>query len=230
MTEHNQYILPPNHVLVKPDVDMTHDRTGLVRHDFVDAHLGKAVTGQVIAVCDNLFFLSNTPDADPDLVQDSLEFDTDMEVRPGDRVLFRYHATIDEDKQVDGMYLMRYDDLFARIETGWLYPLNGMLFLRVGADERRVSGLLADPAYHGASQVRGRVVSEGRLLRGYRDSPDLGPDFAGSLVGKEVVYAKNRAVRIEADDFAQFLHGEYSLYRLHRRYVRLIMGDAARSF
>ena len=41
--------------MVKPDVDIRCDRNGLVRNDFVDAHLGKAVTGTVVAVCKETF-------------------------------------------------------------------------------------------------------------------------------------------------------------------------------
>lgn len=222
ITESN-LILPPNYVMVKPDVDIRCDRSGLVRNDFVDAHLGKAVTGTVVAICSDTIFMKNDVDADVDIVQESLEFDVDVEVRPGDRVLFRYMATIDADQQFDGYYIMRYDDLFARIEVGWLYPLNGMVFLRVGADERKVSGMLADPSYTGASQTMGYVVSEGRPVRRYRDYDDV--DFSQSLVGKTVIYGKNRAIRIEADDFAKFTKSEYSLYRLHRKSIRGILKD-----
>ena len=219
----NNLILPPNYVMVKPDVDIRCDRNGLVRNDFVDAHLGKAVTGTVVAVCKNAFFLKNEDDADQDLVQESLEYDVDVEVRPGDRVLFRYMATIDADQQFDGHYIMRYDALFCRIETGWLHPLNGMIFLSVDADQRKVGCMMANPSYIGAAQTIGKVVHEGMPVRRYRDYDDV--DFDGSLVGKTVIYSKNRAIRIEADDFAQFTNGEYSLYRLHRRHVRGILED-----
>ena len=213
-------ILPTNYVMIKPDRPIESDKTGLARHDFVDSHMQLAVSGTIKAVCDDLWFYNGE---EPDLVQESLEFETEIEVKPGDRVLFRYLATIDKDYQLDGYYLVRYDDLFCRIDGKRLVPVNGYLFVGVGADKRTVGGINANPAYIAASQTIGRVLAAGTPLTCYRDYPgEFDTDFS-SVVGKKVVYKKNTAVRLEVDDFAQFSTGPFSIYRLHWRNVRLIL-------
>lgn len=219
MIDRLKYFLPPNYVLIHPDPDIETDRSGLKHHMFADAHLGKAVTGTVVAVCDTLMFYAGD---DYERQQESIEFDTDIEVMAGDRVLYRYMATIDEEKQVDGMYLIRYDELYARIMGKLLYPLNGYIFVDPIDDQTTVAGIQAGHRELLASQTMGRVAAVGRPLRGYLNDPSM-KDDAMPPVGSMAVYGKNKSVRIEVDEFSQYAGQNWSLYRIHNRHIKMIL-------
>lgn len=218
------YIPAPNYVLVKPDADHETDRTGLVRRDFVDAHLKKSVTGTVVAVCEHLIYgwaRSGEADGAADMTQASLQWDTDIEVKAGDRVLFHYMATIDPDRQVlAGHYLVRYDELTLRLDDN--YPLNGYLLLQVGTERQEVAGLQVVKSGPLADMVSGRVIAEGKPLREYLLLEDSA-DFTASVVGKRVVYKKMRATRLEVEDWKTVGEGDWSLYKVHRRHIALII-------
>lgn len=213
--------IPPNYVLVLPDADVDADSTGMQHFDVSERHLNKAVSGTIIACCTDLYFCDDV-DGTPEQHQESLEWDVPLEVKVGDRVLFRYLAAIDEEGQTPFGYLVRYDSLYARVDPGGLYPLNGFLLLKVDRDDRSVAGLEGHPSYYGAAQVMGSVMAEGALVRAYQLDA-WHPDVHFDYLNKIVLYKKNRAVRLEVDERAQHGVGGYSLYRIHRRYVCAII-------
>lgn len=217
-------ILPTNMVCVRPDEDILSDNTGLVRRDFAEKHLLKAVTGTVIGVCDRLFFAERRPGIRPEAAQLSMEVDVPIEIKVGDRVVFNYIAAVDEDMQVNGDYIISYDQIYARIEPGNaefpLYPLNGYLLVDPFTDEDEVGGVMVRKE-DVAKWNFGRVVAEGCMVARYRDGHH--PDVMTDMVGQVVAYPSKRAVRIEGDDTKQFGAGRWSLYRLHRRHIQFMV-------
>lgn len=213
--------LPPNYVYVKPDGKIESDRTGLVRRDFVDAHNQLSVTGVVVGVCDRLFFEPYSSTGHPELIQQSIAQDVPLEIKAGDRVLYRYLANVDQADTFGDGIVIKYDELYAIIrEDGSLYPLNGYIFIVPDDDIQEYGGIIR-ASEKKASWLSGLVTHEGCLVKQYQ-MYDFGDEPMGCLEGRRIGYTRGHAVRIEADEYAQHALGDWSLYRIHRKDIRLI--------
>ena len=166
-------------MLIRPEADNEVLAGLLVSGDF-DRERQWSVYGRVIAVPERLWFAShmdNDVTYNQFVSDNSLEFDSEMELKVGDRVLFRYNVRMDDDcvfEDEEGLILMvRYDMIYMKDD---LHPVNGWIF---------VSG--------------NDVVASGVPHKGYLHYPER-EDF-DVKVGDEVRYAPRRAVKMEAPEF-----------------------------
>lgn len=172
-----------NYVLIRPEGD--HDfLAGLLISGEWERERQWSVFGEVVAVPERLYFarhIDNHVIYNQFVSEHSLEFDADMELSVGDRVMFRYNVRMDEEciyHDGDSMLLMvRYDMIYMRV-TDDIHPVNGWVFVRDG-----------------------EVVAAGRPHRGYLHYPER-LDFDVS-VGDRVKYSPRRAVRVEVPEFAE---------------------------
>lgn len=193
---------------------------GLSVQDFVDPHNHLPVTGEVVAVCGPLTYFPQMPsggfwsDDEVAIEQErsmlTVERDGPVEVSVGDTVLFAYFYNVqaeqfDYEDYADGLLLIQYNDLLARIDDGGLYPLNGGVFIEPKRKE-------------GKHFVSGVVVSEGCknfAVRGIDGPPH---DGWPPLVGREVFFEPGLAVKIEAELHAK--HGNHlPLYHINREWI-----------
>lgn len=154
----------------------------------------------------------------------SLESDVPCEVKPGDVVMFKYLANIDEDANIEASLLMRYDRLLARIDgPRQLYPLNGFVILEM-SDETLVAGGLHMGTQR--EQGWGKVVSEGCLVENYLYFPGWSDKGSPSLVGKEVCFRSEMAVRMEHDAY-RLLFGDlqYPYYYIQRCFITSYLNE-----
>lgn len=216
---------------------------GMVAAEFVDEHLLSSCIGIVEQVCSRTYYggydilkMGRNPTGKDMLVgQDinmrSLYFDVDVEVKPGDIVVYRYLPNIDPDAKVGDVILMRYDELVARVdwkavtnnELGLdeakierLYPLNGGVLLEM-RNEQLFGGGMAGPVKR--ELAWGTVVAQGMPVRSYLLWPQMGGDFDLDLTGKRVGFRAAAAVRIEHDAYRLLGGGEYPLYQIHRCFI-----------
>lgn len=134
-------------------------------------------------------------------------YDTDIEVKSGDMVLFRRLANVAEDavffEDDENRYVrVRYDNLLAIISGGGLTPLNGLVFV----EDQRPGNI-------------SRVLAQGSPIRGILGMDGL-PDTNDSLVGKLVVYNVKQAVTIENEmlGYVSGMSGK-NILALHQRYI-----------
>jgi hypothetical protein len=186
-----------NYVLIRPDADWQ-EMAGLRLGGEWEQERQWSVWGTVVAVPPGLSFIPHIPgwlEFNQWATDKSLEWDTDMELSVGDRVLYRYNVRMDEDgvfEDADGLLLMvRYDSIYAKQVDGELYPLNGYIF--VAPD--------------------GRVVAKGRPLRRYLHYPER----EDGEIGDRVLWSAGRGVRVEVPEF-ETLGG---LMRMQRKEVLL---------
>lgn len=221
-----------NHVLVRQIGEPGRSGFGgLQVPEWVETHLLQSCVGIVEAVCDNLYYggyelleLGFKP-AGVDLESSrrinelSTYYDVDIEVKPGDMVIYRYTANEEEETLVgDGTRLIRYDDLIGRIDKQQpyvvMYPLNGSIFVEMN-DTVHGHGHLAGPT--SIDLEWGDVVAEGMLIRSYLQWSEKGGDEPVSLLGKRICFKPLHAIRIEPDAFRILDTGtQYPLYYLQR--------------
>lgn len=217
-----------NHVVVRPIGDLSLDSSGLAIAEYIDNWLLSSCLGVVQSVGDlwyggnELAELGSRPRghklARAQRINElSLEFDVPCEIAPGDLVLYKYISNVDKDALHAGDLIVKYDQMLAKI-TGpglpGLYPLNGAIFMEVRDHAFRVGGLAVqsfrEPGW-------GVVVAEGCRVNNYLYWPEKKPDHEVSLVGKEVCFKNEMAVRIEHDAYRNLNLGlQYPLYYLHR--------------
>lgn len=225
-----------NYVLVRQEGAPGHSaEMGLAVFEFAEESRLESCIGRVVAVCDDLYYGGYEIAAMPrplsprnaaiaqHITQYSTYFDVPIEVKPGDKVLFRHRVLVDDERLLyDGCILMRYDDLVARLDDGEEpYPLNGGVFVE-RFDSYEVIGGVSTYAvmFPGA----GKVVSEGALVKSYLLWPEKRGDFNVPLVGHTILFQWKDAVRIEHDSHRMIHDGrQYPLYQVHRYAINAIV-------
>lgn len=172
-----------NYVLIRPEADYD-TLAGLLISGQWEMERQWSVFGRVVAVPERLWFARHV---DNNLVynqfvsDNSLEFDAEMELAVGDRVMFRYNVRMDDEcvyQDEDGFLLMvRYDMIYMRIDDD-IHPVNGWVFVKDG-----------------------EVVAVGKPHNGYLHYPER-QDFKVTK-GDLVRYSPRRAVRMEVPEFAE---------------------------
>ena len=199
-----------NYVLVRPDPH--YDKDGKISMDFnPERHF--SVTGEVLDVGRRLRF--DKPSKSQSWAGSmrnaqrnnrSVEYDVPMELNIGDRVIFRYNVHLGdshESERLDnGLIVMRYDVIYAKILPDGLYPLNDLLLIEL---EKEVH---YDVTEHRVNA--GIVKFAGKPAKSY-----LRSDKSGSKrinVGDRVLFEKGRAVGMEWE-----YHAQYGLHRIRRK-------------
>lgn len=221
-----------NYVLIAPDAHHVAGTHGVVTADAFDRQNDFAVTGEIVGVCDSLLYfgrelrkIGDVSRAAPlrqaralDMAKATCSYDVPIEVRAGDRVAFPYlfhltdSATADYEHTIDGLLLIEYHELVARInKDGSLYPLNGRVLGTVGNKES-VAGM------EGLKQQRSdiyTVVAEGCHVRHYCDYGY--PDDRIRITGRRAIVEGRQAVSLEVPGQVR-LHDE-RLFYFHRRNI-----------
>lgn len=207
-----------NHVLIRADSEI---ESALPNAG--DGRWTLAVTGTIVAVPERLHYygdeLQNSRKKSPNYhpeelyrmrqwVKSSTEVETDLEVRPGDRVFFSY--LVQNKKKIDGNILCHYDSLICNADTLW--PFNGYLLVKMEEIPENAFGIYKDANRYG----HGEVVHAGKCVR-HRDE---GADDPGIVVGSKIVFEKKKYVRLEVDQFKTTNEGgQSSLFRVRRKDV-----------
>ncbi len=225
-----------NYVLVEPlGYQPLDQRAGLVVHEEDNAHRLQAQVGIVRSVCDRLQYDGDELHGYMDgrrlsdseqrysgyMTSKTVYYDVPIEVKDGDMVLYRWKANTEEAMRVDDMLLIRYDNLVARVDglDKVPYPLNGLLLLRM--EKENVDDVLQHQAR--MRQGMARVIAEGCLVRSYLLFPGE-VDERLALLGREVVFDRRLAVRIEHDDHAYLTYdSEYPYYGIRRHAIDAIV-------
>jgi hypothetical protein len=201
------------YVEVEPVGDVTYDKaTGVLIPDFVDQHLLKSLLMRVVSVPKQLPYYRHMAEffggemgkrtKSPFMTMEiqrltkySVEYDMDVEVSPGDLVLVRHLANVE---QTDVVRFVPYDYLVAKFRpmSGGLTPLNGHLLLEMDEDEKEY----VDPKYRWQNSLtRGKVIAQGMVCNGYKSYPGFVDQPGVNWVGRTVYFRPYSAVRIEND-------------------------------
>ncbi len=174
-----------NDVAIIPDEDLEAAKDVLLPLDGKENE-NMSVRGTVSVVPDRLFCFSKKVRKlvglkDPtsiflsrELSFRSLPHDTKMEVKVGDRVLFQYtrKLEVDDHNYQDGQLIIPYDALHGIEREGFIYPLNGWVFIEIV--EKRDVEEIATGVYHrnlDKNQYGSGIVRyAGSPLGGYRDT------------------------------------------------------------
>lgn len=232
MRHHSLKIKPLNNwVIIKPSMNMHHTPEGIsVDTSYEEEHHAPR-KGIVMAVPDELYFTEKGPD--------SLPWDTDMELKFGDEVIYHFlSATTALDKhdgryvEVDGqIYIyVKYDRIFTTKrreftgglgnwkETEVVKCLNGFVLVEPMEEHGQLpSWLVKDKK---KDKFVGRVAHVGSLVRSYRKSHVQwhGPDQDNIQVGDVVVMDKVCDIPLEYPIHAS-VFGRQVYYRVQRRYI-----------
>lgn len=223
-------------VLLRPLGDMQQSDTFKV-FDTETPEYRQHLIGEVVSITDRLVYHgydtqymthggSVQRDRRVSLVEKSLQWNTRIEVKVGDRVYFRFvhllNSRDDKDAwiEIDGeKYLMlRYDELLARIDGNELYPLNGYVLVEPSIKE--------PPAYlttKKRTNTEGVIVAIGKRNKHYIERPNI-VSLTDLKVGDRVYYSKYAAIRLETEGLRQF-GNQTALDRIQGRDIKAILNS-----
>lgn len=174
-------------------------------------------SGTVISVPDELDYeVSGLPEID---------FDTVLEIKPGDRIIFDYNAVksaIEDGFFYDKVAAIKYSDIYmvTRGEEG--FAING--YTVVLPKEDQYTGVIHCPvSANGRSLSVGRVIFSSTPLKGYKLFPEHGPDNEVTVPGETILFHKVDAIRLQ---YEQHAAQRRILYRMQHRDIcaRIIDG------
>lgn len=147
----------------------------------------------------------------------SLEYDTQMELQVGDKVIFHQLAINYVKKEPYGLgpdeYPIKYDSFFCAIRNGEIIPVNGNVIVEPLKNE--IVSKLVDPKL---SVNHGIVKYLGTPIKNYLMTPDgLWSDKGVDIkVGDHIMYGKADCVRLEFS-LHQTIDKGTMLYRMRRK-------------
>ena len=190
-----------------------------------EEYLNAQTAGEVVSVPEKLVYSTKTE------APVTTEWDTDMELKVGDVVVFNYLAVknslgsgywIDKDT-----VCIPYDKIYVALRQGEVICINGIIIVEPEVENTLTSLIIPDNAKLKSKQV-GRVVYAGKPNRGYRKehlfTGKTGPDSPVE-VGSRVVFSWNDAIPIQPN---AELRGEISrsmLYRMQHKDVHALVPD-----
>lgn len=155
--------------------------------------------GTVIAVPDRIHFTRRN-------VTRSSEFDTDMEVQVGDKVIFHYLVAGEVKRRKkylfnENLWYMDYDKLMLAVRDGEIIPLNGRVIVEALEDKDDLGSLIATDRNSRVSATRAVVRYVSRPLRGYLFRKDVtySEDYESVVPGAVVTFNKAYARRMRDD-------------------------------
>jgi len=216
-----------NNVLVKFDEPNDHIKVGDVELQIDTSYnpMQHAITtGTVIGLPSRLIFDRKEP-------AKTMLYDTDMELRVGDRIIFEYLAYGEAVKNdpIDGGYCIRYDEVLVAIRGEQVIPVNGIVLIEpidISETEevKEMSKFLVVPDYVKSqkSESRGIVRHVGSPLRGYAMDTSNSIHEADDLhVGDKVYFNSNYAIPLQYEMHRIF---DKVLYRMRRKDILGIYG------
>jgi len=216
-----------NNVLVKFDEPNDHIKVGDVELQIDTSYnpMQHAITtGTVIGLPSRLIFDRKEP-------AKTMLYDTDMELRVGDRIIFEYLAYGEAIKNdpIDGGYCIRYDEVLVAIRGEQVIPVNGIVLIEpidISETEevKEMSKFLVVPDYVKTqkSESRGIVRHVGSPLRGYAmDTSNSIYEADDIHVGDKVYFNSNYAIPLQYEMHRIF---DKVLYRMRRKDILGIYG------
>ena len=172
-------------------------------------------SGKVLGICDSLFFTE-----DPKNLR-SVNFDVDIEVEPGDTVVFNYKmrplaesygAVLD-----DGTFFLTYDKLYLAFgENKEIRPLNGQVIVEPIEEEVKTIVELPDHMKRHKSNTKGYIRYIGKPVRKYREWPDFPTDNDDLKVGDLVYFSERDCIPLQYS-LHQSVDKGTTLYRMLRK-------------
>lgn len=225
--------IPYNYVYIKPDptdrIKLSNGTELYLSTTFEEtAHAPSS--GIVITAPDRLRF-------DRKNGQASMNFDVDMEVKEGDRVIFHYltaeNAKLDHRLHEEG-FLVRYDQLYIAIRAGQTICLNGYIIVEPESSLIKTNMIIPDIAKKKAKQI-GIVKYAGSPVRNYLHpisfdkygEPIYPPSDEAVNIGDRVYFSYHDAVPLQQDSY---LHGVLSktiLYKMQHKDVIAVLSPEA---
>ena len=234
-----------NVVLVKPDEDHVKDsQTGMYVADHFDPARHWSVSGTVLQVPDTLVYLGNKLKALKSLGKltgaylhyaqrhrmMSMDFDTDIEIKVGDKVYFNYSnhiAGAEEKKEFNSptgekLILMPYDSLYMAVRGDKKIPLNGYIYvepLRYSREDlqnlrKTAHGWRKPPQKGDIRKGWGRVHMIGSSNKGYLDYP-ADKDQTQIKQGDIVLFRKTLSFDMEWSYHRTLF--QQTMYRMQRK-------------
>lgn len=214
-----------NNVLIRPDRDNDQIILSTGHKLYLDTSFEKekhsVCSGVVVKAPEKLIF-------DRENMNCAL-FDTDVEIKEGDHVIFHYLAIASAREQAvgnaihieKGLEIIPYDRIYVTIRNGEIIPVNGIVLVEP-VEETISSTLFIPKTAREFSRVKGVVSRLSTPLRGYRDYPDDGPDMDEIKVGDTILYKEENCVPLEYSLHQNIDKGKV-LYRMHRRDIDAIL-------
>lgn len=170
---------------------------------------------------------------DRDRPESSMLYDTDMELKPGDRVIFDFKVEEHVRKldPIDGAYPLRYDDIFVAIRGEQIIPINGIILIEAcdttaEEDVQQVlsTGLhLPDTVIKEKSERYGIIRHIGSPLRGYLHGPEELTEADDEVhVGDKIVFHPVYAIELQYS-LHQIIERGKTMYRMRRKDVFAVL-------
>ena len=181
----------------------------------------QVTTGTVMGLPKKLLF-------DRTNVVKSVEYDVDMELQVGDKVIMSYlsYGEAIKNATIDGCHYVRYDEILVAIRGDQVIPLNGLVLIEPitmteSAEVKEVSKFLILPDYVKVqkSETRGVVRYKGKPVKRYLlDRFDTIYESEDDVqVGDYVYFSPNYAVPLQYE-MHQTL--PMTLYRMRRKDIQ----------
>ena len=122
--------------------------------------------------------------------ENTMPWDTDIQVQPGDKVWFFYRGLENQRTQIT--HEVKYEHLYAKQTKDGLFMLNGYVGIEIQEESETFYGQKV-----ATGQLKGIVAAVGTPLRSYKDYPHVDTDTL--VIGDEVVYHNKFAFRMEAN-------------------------------
>lgn len=184
-----------------------------------EEYLNAQTAGEVLDVPERLRFSR-------DFSRMSLDYDTDMELKVGDVVIYNYLSVSNARKlghvMDGGGVLIPYDKIYVAIRDGKVIPINGVILVEPEQEKIRTFLHTPEQAKLNSKQI-GRVMYAGSPNRGYRQFPDI-PNDEPVSVGDRILFNWTDAIPIQPN---HELRGEVTkekmLYRMqHKDAIALV--------
>ena len=209
-----------NSVLVKFDSPNDHIKVGGVdiQIDTSFNPMQHTITsGEVIGLPSRLIF-------NPDDPAKTMLYDTDMELKVGDRIIFDYLAYNEAIKNdpIDGGHVIRYDEVLVALRGDDIIPVNGIVLVEPiditeTEEVKQMSAFLEVPDYvkQQKSETRGVVRYVGTPLRAYAmDTSRTIYESDDLHVGDKVYFDASYAIPLQYDMHRLI---DKTLYRMRRK-------------
>lgn len=238
-----------NYVLIKPEKDIEQLKSGLlIGSDKKTEARNYDITGEILAIPNSLIFRGdlanelrkrtngNFTDDDIKVLQNiingSMEYETSIEVKPGDKVWFDYLAHINANTdqkvvKVDGYgecILVEYSRLVIREREGIKKPINGWVFIKKILEEPITSGGILKSANDNlVRKNRAEIVLLGEPIEQYLSAMHSDNFFSKVRAGQQVIY--NEAIATPIEYSLHETEGLEQLFKIRRTNIRAIITD-----
>ena len=218
--------IPYNYVYIKPDptdeiVLPTGEKLFLATNFEETAHAPS--TGTVLCVPEKLRFDRENGTA-------SMNFEVDIELEVGDKVVFHYltqeNAKLDGREMEEG-FLVRYDQLYLAIRKDQVICLNGYIIVEPESALIKTKLFLPDQATLRKAKQTGVVRYAGAPVRNYlhpthfssRNEPIYPPGDEPVAVGDRICFSHYDAVPLQQDSYIHGVLSKSILYKMQHRDV-----------